>query len=156
MFKVRQKNKKWFMHKVEVKESTVDVGGLGVFATELIKKHEIFESSPVLTWHHSFLRDYQKLHDNRHILDDHVFMWENSEVAFCLGYGTIYNHSNDPNSLHRVVHDSEWPRIEFIAKRDIQPGEEIFHHYAPKAGDLFFTPAGTFDRDDRLRPWEKR
>ena len=156
MFKVKEKKKKWFINKVEVRESTVHIGGHGVFATELIKKHEVFESSPVLTWHFSFLRDYQKLHDARHILDDHVFLWSNANVAFCLGYGTIYNHSNEPNAMHRAVHDDKWPRLEFIAKRDIQPGEEIFHHYSPKAGPLFFTETGTFDMDDQLHPLEKR
>ena len=55
--KVKEKKKKWFINKVEVRESTVHIGGHGVFATELIKKHEVFESSPVLTWHFSFLRD---------------------------------------------------------------------------------------------------
>ena len=57
--------------------------------------------------------------------------------------------------MHRRVMD-ENPRIEFIALRDIQPGEEIFHHYAPKAGDLFFTEAGSYEVDSNVTLEEKR
>ncbi|MBG17677.1 MAG: SET domain-containing protein-lysine N-methyltransferase [Euryarchaeota archaeon] len=145
MFKQKLKNGKWFSKKIEVKESTVDKEGLGVFATEFIKKYEIFESAPVLVWHMDLLNDYMRLHQAGHLLSDHVFVWEKSSHALCLGYGTIYNHSNEPNSKHRRVFDKNHPRIEFIALKDIQPGEEIFHHYAPKKGDLFFTDGGTFD-----------
>ena len=153
MFKIKEKKKKWFINKVEVRESTVHIGGHGVFATDFIKKHEVFERSPVLTWHASFLDDYQEIHGKNHLLDDHVYMWKNSNVALCLGYGSIYNHSNDPNALYRFIHDDKWPRIEFVAKIDIQPGEEIFHHYSPEAGDLFFTETGSYDIDS-LEPWE--
>ena len=156
MFKVKPSNPKWFMKKVEVKESTIHEGGLGVFATDHIEKHEMFESAPVLLWHKDLLADYIELHDAKHILADHVFIWEGATHAFCLGYGTIYNHSNEPNAMHRLVHDSKHPRIEFIAKRDIEPGEEICHHYAPRAGDLFFTDGGSCERDGQLLEYEKR
>jgi|TARA_Y100000034_G_C6830729_1_gene374932 hypothetical protein len=40
------------------------------------------------------------------------------------------------------------PRIEFIAKRDIAPGEEILTHYMKGKCDLVFNDAGTFFRDE--------
>ena len=156
MFKPKIKNPKWFMKKVEVKESTVDLGGLGVFATELIEKHEMFESSPVLIWHRDLLLDYFKLNGGKHLLTHHIFLWEGPDHAFCLGYGTIYNHSNNPNALHRLVTDKKCPRIEFIAKREIQPGEEIFHHYAPQAGDLVFADDGSYERIGYISDLEKQ
>ena len=58
MFKRKVKNPLWFSKKVEVKRSTVDLEGLGVFATELIEKREIFESAPVILFHTDFLKNY--------------------------------------------------------------------------------------------------
>jgi len=142
------------MNKVQVMASPIH--GVGIFATELIKKREIFESAPVVLFHIDLLNDYVELHNSKHVLSDHVFIWENCNHAMCLGYGSVYNHSNEPNAMHRRVFDKEYPRIEFIAKKDIQPGEEIFHHYSPKAGNLFFTDAGSFDAETPIQDLEKR
>lgn len=155
MFERKVKNPLWFVKKVEVKKSTVDLDGLGVFATEFIKKREIFESAPVILFHVDFLKNYVEERGGKHILCDHVFNWANCNHALSLGYGSIYNHSNAPNSMHRRIMD-ENPRVEFIATRDIQPGEEIFHHYAPKAGDLFFNEAGSYDVDASVTSEERR
>lgn len=155
MFKRKAKNPNWFSRKIEVKKSSIEDAGIGIFATELIEKREIFESAPVILFHFELLKDYVELTGEKHVLCDHVFNWSGSNLAMCLGYGSIYNHSNSPNALHRRVFDKESPRIEFIAKRDINPGEEIFHHYAPKGGDLFFTDSGHYDFDSPIRDAEK-
>lgn len=153
MFKRKVKNPTWFLKKVEVRKSTVDPVGLGVFAVELIEKREIFESAPVILFHMDLLKSYVKERRGKHILCDHVFNWSKGNHAMCLGYGSVYNHSNDPNAMHRRIMD-ENPRIEFIALRDIQPGEEIFHHYAPKSGDLFFNEAGSYEVDGSIKGFE--
>ena len=47
--------------------------------------------------------------------------------AIALGYGSLYNHSYDPNARF-VFHDDQ-DCLEFIALRDIEPGEEITINY---------------------------
>jgi len=44
-----------------------------------------------------------------------------------LGFGSIYNHSDDANILWRK--DKDDYIIRFIARKDIEVGEEICHNY---------------------------
>ena len=152
MFREPTNDPKWFLRKVEIRKSLIH--GLGVFATEQINKHEIFESSPVIIFHRVILEDfYQYNNRDRHILDDYVFRWEKGHVAITMGYGSIYNHSNNhsnasygcltPEDIYgnEVVEDDS--RIQFFAKRDIEPGEEILIHYNLGRGELDFDEAGS-------------
>ena len=142
MFREPVNNSKWFLKKVEVKKS--EVSGLGVFATETISKNEMFESCPVILFHKVIIEDYHRFHStNRHLLDDYVFKWRNGNFAIAMGYGSVYNHSNHSNAVYRSRADDGDPRIEFVAKRDISPGEEIFIHYIQGKGDLDFSGSGT-------------
>ena len=149
VFREPVNNPSWFLKKVEVKESPTH--GLGVFATEKIEKHEMFESCPVILFHKGIVDDYHRLYNtNRHIIDDYVFKWKNGCLAIALGYGSLYNHSNDhANATCHMTTDHD-PRISFTAKRDIAPGEEIFHHYRRGRGKLMFTDAGTCFEDNRM------
>ena len=136
----------WFTEKVEVREASLH--GLGVFSTELIKKNEIFESAPVIQFDQFTMVHLFDLHGYRHILHDYVFSF-NGKAAIALGMGSIYNHSNDnANASHRM--NTPVPSIEFVAKRDIQPGEEILIHYwkGKIRGD--FTESGTMVGDERI------
>jgi SET domain-containing protein len=100
------------------------VHGWGVFAKELIKKDEIFEECPVLT-----------LPINKgevtSLLIDYRFNWpqgvEWEEQVFPLGYGGLYNHSENANAYW--VSNTNDKTFRFIANRDIQPNEEIFVWY---------------------------
>ena len=88
---------------------------------------------------------------------DYVFFWDHHEAAIALGYGSIYNHSNDPNakwcpSFAFVSNRKKPDRIEFVTLKDIEAGEQIFTHYNAIAGDLFFADDGTFHRDQPLDP----
>ena len=140
MFKDPIKNPKWFIKKIEIKKSLIH--GCGVFASEVILKHEMFESCPVVLFHHDILNNYSQFHGVSHILDDYVFKWKNGNLAVALGYGSVYNHSNDQaNAVFRAQVDD--PRIEFTAKRDIQPGEEIFTHYRHGKCELDFDDSGS-------------
>ena len=144
MFRSREENNAYFLKKVEIKPSSIH--GLGGFATEVIHKREIFESCPLIVFRKEIILDYFVDHNARHMLADYVMTWENGNYAIMLGWGVIYNHSNEPNCMARRIFESTGdknPRIEFIAKRDIQPGEELLYHYAPKMGDLIFDNAGS-------------
>ena len=141
MFKEPNSDSTWFLKKVEVKKS--DTHGLGVFATETISKHEMFESCPVILFHKVIIDDYHRFHStDRHMLDDYVFRWKGGCLAVALGYGSVYNHSDKSNATYRSRADKD-PRIEFIAKRDILPWEEIFIHYNQGKCNIDFSNAGT-------------
>jgi len=146
LFKVRDKLPVYFIKKVEIKESKLH--GFGCFATEKIEKREIFESCPLILFKKHILEDYFESHNHRHMLSDMAMQWENGFVAIMLGYSNIYNHSNDPNAMFRCIFDVKTPRVEFIAKREIELGEEILYHYAPKLGNLVFSESGTAELED--------
>lgn len=74
----------------------------------------------------------------------YVFEWagytKRHYVALALGYGSIYNHADDPNAAF----EPEPPdTLRFHATRDIAAGEEIFISYRGKeasAHPLGFEP----------------
>lgn len=140
MFKEPVNNPRHFQKKIEVKESTVS--GWGVFAIERIDAHVIFESCPLILFHKVILDNYYRMHGtDRHMLDDYLFKWEKGHMAIALGYGSIYNHSNEPNATFRSKTDVSV--IEFISRRVIEPGEEIFIHYLLGKSDVIFSTGGT-------------
>lgn len=57
--------------------------------------------------------------------DGYVFGWGEGATALALGYGSLYNHSYDPNAT-TVETDDE---LVITAVRDIAAGEEIFINY---------------------------
>jgi SET domain-containing protein len=104
--------------KIEIKESPNK--GLGVFAKEKIFKGEIIEITPLIKLNVPY---------NSDVLDDYRFNYpKNSTQKFVvvLGYGSIYNHSNQNNADWR---DNGHMMFEFFALRDIEHGEEICTKY---------------------------
>ena len=100
------------------------VHGWGVFAKELIKEGEIFEECPVITL------PINK-GESSSLLIDYRFNWpqgdEWEEQVVALGFGSLYNHSNDANA-NWISSDARRCFI-FYATRDIKEGEEIFVWY---------------------------
>jgi SET domain-containing protein len=102
---------------IEVKK--VQGKGRGVFARRLIGEGEEIERVPVLVlpWTENEWESG---------LADYFFAWGKGTVALALGYGSLYNHSYQPNARY----DDFSPRTKvFTALRDIQPGEEITVNY---------------------------
>tara|TARA_B100001057_G_scaffold462896_1_gene516320 strand:- start:487 stop:978 length:492 start_codon:yes stop_codon:yes gene_type:complete len=135
--------------KVEIKE--IEGKGLGIVAKEAIKKGTIIESSHVLLFPNTILKDFDQMYGYMHPLHSYVFTWDSGKCAVAFGFGSIYNHSNDNNAAWRpsylFLKNKEPERIHYVAVKDIQQGEEVCIHYAPSAGDLFFGEDGTFHRD---------
>lgn len=108
--------------KIEFKESQIH--GLGVFATSDIEKNEVIEVCPIL-----FLP--AKRGDTNYTLVDYAFEWPRSEhwtnFVIALGYGSLYNHSNNPNA--NWTNDVENNTFIFFSTREIKKGEEIFICY---------------------------
>ena len=109
--------------KIEVKPSKI--AGLGVFATEDIALHEIFEQVAVLSIPR---RDI----NNKPILFDYRFGYPTGETTqkeqvIGLGYGSFYNHSDKQNATW--VNDPRQRGFLFYALRAIKAGEEILVSY---------------------------
>lgn len=92
--------------------------GRGVFARELIPEGTEFEKAPILV-----LPEGPTLETP---LIDYVFEWAPDKVALVLGFGSLYNHSYEPNA--RYYYGGPKAQL-YVALRDIQPGEEITINY---------------------------
>ena len=108
--------------KIEIKES---VGkGYGVFAIDVIEAGEIIEECHLLT-----LPITKR--ESSTLLQDYRFCWPVSpdwqEHVIPLGYGCIYNHSDNNNAYWQYHPDTK--AFQFVAKRRILPGEEICTYY---------------------------
>lgn len=96
--------------------------GRGVFARKPIRKGKIIERVPVV------IIPVQEVYTDTisTTLADYVFNWGNDEVAIALGYGSIYNHSFQPNA--RYYAKGRHSQV-YSALRDIEPDEEITVNY---------------------------
>lgn len=107
--------------------------GRGVFTAKKIETGEVIERSCVVELEKSV--HYQLVGN---LLERYLFLWDKRKksVAFLLGFGSLYNHSEDYNCFYsREVKNRI---MVFRATRDIAPGEEITIHYGPSAA--YFTP----------------
>lgn len=112
--------------------------GRGVFAARPILKGEIIEQCPCLT----FEEGEEAEHIDRTPLECYYFRWGDSVNAILFGYGSLYNHSYEPNAFYRRNYTEK--TMEFVALRNIEAGEEITINYngAPNSKEpLWFSCA---------------
>jgi SET domain-containing protein len=98
--------------------------GRGVFAQKRFRAGELIERCPVI-----LVNSTERDRIGSTILGMYCFCWgtDTDEMAIALGYGSIYNHSYEPNAeFHRAV---EGGTIDFVALRDIDRGEEVTINY---------------------------
>jgi uncharacterized protein len=110
--------------------------GRGVFTSQAIKKGTEVEVVPVLT-----IPVKQTKHLDETRLLHYYFKWGKTEKmgAIFLGYGSVYNHSYQPNVESRM--DLEKEIAVFSAIRDIKAGEELLINYLGEPdseGELWF------------------
>jgi SET domain-containing protein len=102
--------------------------GRGVFATKNFRSGEVIEICPVVPIPRKLIKDKNPtgLQD---FLENWLFEWENDfqSDAMVLGYGMIYNHSENPNAKYEM--DFEKNIVTFRASKKIKKGEEIFIDY---------------------------
>jgi len=93
----------------------------GVLSTRKINKGEVIERCPAII--------YKKKPEiiAKTIFEYYVFEWDKEHEALALGYGSLYNHSEEANVL--VDFDKEKREIIFLAAREIDEGEELTIHY---------------------------
>ncbi len=106
---------KLFLNKIAVKKSLRH--GFGVFAEKKIKKGEKIEQCYFI-----LSRGGDKG------LEDFYFAAGRKNAVF-LGYGSIYNHSDEPNADYSININKRITTIK--ANRDIKKGEEILISYGP-------------------------
>ena len=106
--------------------------GRGVFARTLIKKGTIIERVPVLLVP---LKDLVGGEKNP-FLNKYMYVWNKKEFAVSLGYGSLYNHSFEPNAEYIFGPK----RLTYRALCDIAEGDEITINYNFYPGNR--TPMG--------------
>lgn len=100
----------------------VDGKGRGVFARRKFVNGETIERAPVIVLGED---PWELL--NQTTLSNYYFAWGATACALALGFGSLYNHSERPNA--KIVRHINQSVMEFVALRDIEPGEEITHRY---------------------------
>src|SRR5580658_3555941 len=111
--------------------------GRGVFAARRFRVGEVIEVCPVIALSSD---DAARLDDTH--LYNYYFGWgaENKGAAIALGFGSLYNHSYDPNANYRKSEADS--TISVIAVKPIAPDDEILIKYnfgdTENCGPLWF------------------
>ena len=100
------------------------LGGRGVFVGEDLPAGSLIEICPVIILSK---KDRKVIHETR--LHDYYFLWGKKEnkAAIALGYGSLYNHSFQPNA--QLL--SDIPARQFVIESlvPISAGEEVTLNY---------------------------
>ncbi|MBN1661975.1 MAG: EamA family transporter [Deltaproteobacteria bacterium] len=98
--------------------------GRGVFALRTFRYGDVLERSPVIV----LSADQWRICENT-ALHNYAFGWgpDQDQAAIALGFGSLFNHSFEPNAFYRKRPEEEV--IEFVALRDIRENEEITVNY---------------------------
>lgn len=99
--------------------------GRCVIANRAFSCGDLIETCPIL-----IIPDEQNSAIEKTILDHYSFNWNNRDSAILLGYGSLYNHSYEPNAVYERDYENKVMR--FIAIKDICIGEEITINYNGK------------------------
>ena len=99
--------------------------GRGVFTAVDINKGDIIEFCPLI-----IILPKQKTLVDKTIFHDYYYNWPEPKGAACvpLGYGSIYNHSVEPNA--EIVLDIEGKILQFHCIKQTSAGDEIFVDYS--------------------------
>src|SRR5438067_13170477 len=90
--------------------------GLGVFAVHDIDSGDVVERCPVLV-----VDADEATHVSAGSLAHHLWEWGDGTVAVALGYGSLYNHADDPNAECSAAGEE----LVIVARRSIAAGDEI-------------------------------
>lgn len=111
----------------KIKATNVQGKGRGVIATQDIKKGEIIEFCPVI-----FIskKEADFLEKENTVLGYYcLWQFENKKTCVMLGYGSLYNHSTNPNAEIDYNTKKAENYVFYRALKKIQAGEEIVWDY---------------------------
>jgi uncharacterized protein len=99
--------------------------GRCVIAAKDFPRESILEKAPVIIISQ---KDWEIIEKTS--LHNYAFGWgtEQDQAAIALGWGSLFNHSYNPNALYRKNLNEQF--IDFITLRDIRAGEEITVNYS--------------------------
>lgn len=119
------KAKKWSENNFEVKTSTIEGAGLGLFAKDVIHLEDTigYYTGEIIT--------EQELNNTDHFCSAYALWVCRSHIIIGEGpkanYTRFINHSDKPNAF--LIVSSRWKSARFEALCRIEPGEEIFFNY---------------------------
>mgnify|MGYP000845985651 FL=1 len=96
-----------------------NIKGFGVFTNQQIQKDETIEDC------YSLL-----IHNTNSEYEPYYFYFKGDTKLLPLGFGSIYNHNNNPNIAWKIIDDNR-KIIRFYAITDININEELCHNYGP-------------------------
>ncbi len=110
--------------KIYLSESKIKNAGRGVFASQDITKNGVIEICPTIQVPES---DVFNLKES--ILVKYYFSFDDDKdmLVIALGFGSLYNHSYEPNTTYKYI--SKEKLLEFKAIKNIKKGEEITVNY---------------------------
>lgn len=110
--------------KIYLSKSLILKAGRGVFAAAYIAKGEVIEQCPIIKIPEKEVPLLRKSE-----LVNYYFLWGIyfNKVAIALGYGSVYNHSYEPNATYKK--NMQENVIDFVAIQNIKKDEEITVNY---------------------------
>ena len=109
-------------NKIYINDSPIH--NLGVFSSQEIKKGEVIDVCP-------FLSFPQTSEEKIPVFSNYTFCFPRSEVwtthALVMGYGSYYNHSENPNVDWYTDEDNK--TFVFFALQDVDKDKELFINY---------------------------
>ena len=102
--------------------STIPNANRGVFASRNINQGDVIETVPVI-----IVNPADALTLQQTIMRNYYFLWGDDlkRVAIALGYGSLYNHSYEPNATYTKHFENE--TIEFVAIKTIAKNAIVLH-----------------------------
>ena len=119
------KIQKWTADDFEIRTSTIEGAGMGLFARYPIGEEDTigYYTGEVIT--------EKEFHDPDRPFSAYVMWVTKNHILVGEGpkanYTRYINHDDEPNAF--LVVSSRWKTARFQALRDIEPGEEIFFDY---------------------------
>lgn len=111
--------------------------GRGVFALKDFKEGEIIEKCPVIN-----ITPKERKHCEKTVLNFYIYPWRSTRSgSVVLGYGSIYNHSFNPNADWKQNFKEE--NMVYRALKEIKKGEEVTVNYNGEPDDT--TPIDWFE-----------
>lgn len=112
-------------NKVYLAPSKIKKAGRGVFAAQDLKRGEIIEACPII-----LVPKYDLSNLKESVLVAYFFYFGKKKeyLALVLGFGSIYNHSYNPNAKYKIKQKLQ--TMDFTAIKDIKMGVEITFNYS--------------------------
>jgi uncharacterized protein len=108
--------------KIYIDDSLIEGAGRGVFAAVDITQNETIELCPIELCPVVIVPEDQVPLLRQTELYNYYFMWGTNEqhhaAGICLGFGSIYNHSYEPNATYKKLLDKH--AVKFVAIRPIK------------------------------------